>query len=98
MTNADAKPYLTPSEIAKELRVSQHKVLDWIHRAELRAVNVSNGTRPQYRVSQEALDTFLKSREVQPPLPRRMRPRQQMPEGGPIDPSLERNCLKQGKR
>jgi excisionase family DNA binding protein len=96
MTNADAKPYLTPAEIAKLLRVSQHKVLGWIHRAELQAVNVSNGTRPWYRVSQDALDSFTKSREVQPPTPRYMR-RQQTPERGPIDPILGEKLLKKGE-
>src|SRR5262245_40558605 len=34
--------YLTPPEVAKLLRVSQQKVLGWISRAELRAVNVGN--------------------------------------------------------
>jgi hypothetical protein len=34
--------FLTPPEIAKILRVKVDKVLDWIRRAELRAVNVGN--------------------------------------------------------
>jgi hypothetical protein len=42
------------------------------------------------------LDTFLKTREVQPPTPR---PRQkcQPPEGGPIDPVLGEALLKKKK-
>lgn len=92
------EPYLTPPEIAKLLRVSPEKVLGWIRGAELRAVNVGNGTRPRYRVSREALDSFLQAREVRPPPPRRVRRRrQQPPEGGPIDPVLGEQLLKKGK-
>jgi excisionase family DNA binding protein len=89
------EPYLTPPEIAKLLRVSPEKVLGWIRRAELRAVNVGNGTRPRYRVSREWLDAFLQVREVQPPAPRQVRrKREQRPEGGPIDPVLGEQLLK----
>jgi excisionase family DNA binding protein len=92
------KPYLTPSEIAKLLRVSNEKVLGWIRRAELKAVNVSNGVAlPRYRVSRESLDDFMKAREVPPPIPRsvrRGRRPDKPPEGGPIDPVLGEQLLK----
>lgn len=91
-------PYLTPPEIAKLLRVAPDKVHGWIRRAELRAINVGNGNRPRYRVSQESLDAFLQAREVQPPPPRQERRRpDQPPEGGPIDPGLGEQLLKSGQ-
>jgi len=39
------EPYLTPPEIAKLLRVSSEKVLGWIRKADLNAINVSEGDR-----------------------------------------------------
>lgn len=85
--------YLTPPEIAKRLRVSNGKVLGWIRRAELKAVNVGNGFRPRYRISPDGLASFLASREVQPPPPPARRKRR-MPEGGPLDPALGEELLK----
>jgi excisionase family DNA binding protein len=96
MNDNALKTYLTPPEIAKLLRVSPEKVLGWIRRGKLKAVNVSDGFRPRYRVSQEDLDAFLKVREVQPPSPRTHRKRQP-PEGGPIDPVLGEALHKKGQ-
>jgi excisionase family DNA binding protein len=92
-TDESRERYLTPPEVAKLLRVSQQKVLGWIPRAELRAVNVGNGMRPQYRVSREWLDMFLEAREVHPPsnLARRVR---RPSDGRPIDPVLGEQLLK----
>ncbi len=91
--------FLTPPEIAKTLRVSSEKVLGWIRKAELTAINVGNGTRPRYRVRREDLESFLKSREVRPPAPRARRTRQvqRQPEGGPIDPKLGEELAKKGQ-
>ena len=86
-------PYLTPPEIAKVLRVSHEKLLGWIRRGELTAVNVGNGNRPRFRISPESLDAFLRQREVQP-LPRVTPRRRQQPTGGPLDPSLGEALLK----
>lgn len=86
-------PYLTPPEIAKLLRVSHEKLIGWIRRGELAAVNVGNGTRPRFRISQESLDAFLRRREVQP-IPKAMPRRRQVPEGGPLDPSVGKALLK----
>ena len=93
------EPYLTPPEIAELLRVSSEKVLGWIRKAELKAVNVSEGFRPRYRIRREDLDLFLRSREVQPPAPRAPRERQKplTPEGSPIDPELGEKLLKKGQ-
>jgi excisionase family DNA binding protein len=90
------RPYVTPPDIAKLLRVSPEKVLGWIRRGELKAVNVGNGFRPRYRVSWDHLDAFLAAREVQPP-PERPRRKHQPPEGGPIDPALGEALLKKGQ-
>jgi excisionase family DNA binding protein len=53
------RPYLTPPAIARLLRVSPDKVLGWIRRGELRAVDVSDSLRPRYPVSPDDLDAFL---------------------------------------
>ena len=90
--------YLTPPKIAARLRVSPEKVLNWIRSAELRAVNVGNGTsRPRYRVNPDDFERFLSRREVQPPPPRVRRREARPPEGGPIDPELGKTLVKQGK-
>ena len=96
------KSYLTPPEIAKLLRVSSDKVLGWIRKAELTAINVGDGNRPRYRIRSEDLDSFLRSREVQPPAPRtrrnhRMDRASKPPEGGPIDPVLGKELAKKGQ-
>ena len=93
MRTDDITPFMTPPEVAKLLRVSPEKVLGWIRRAELKAINVSSSMRPRYRVSQESLDDFLEARAVQPPV-RHVRQNRQPPEGGPIDPVLGERLLK----
>jgi excisionase family DNA binding protein len=98
MTDSIEK-YLTPPEIAKLLRVSSEKVLGWIRKAELTAINVGEGSRPRFRIRREDLDSFLRSREVQPPEPRaaRVRRKPMPPEGGPIDPGLGKELAKKGQ-
>jgi len=86
----------------KPLRVIAYNIYalnGWIRKAELRAVNVGSGNqRPRFRVSRESLDEFLRSREVQPPVPiQRQRRRPEPPEGGPIDPVLGETLLKKGE-
>lgn len=62
--------FLTPPEVAKRLRVRRDKVLDWIRRGELRAINVSDGgKRPRYRITPTDLERFLRSREASPQSP-----------------------------
>lgn len=92
------EPFLTPSEVAKILKVSPETVIGWIRKAELRAVNVGSGTRrSRFRVSKESLDEFLRLREVQPPAPRQSRRRRTEPvEGGPIDPVEGKKLAKKG--
>jgi excisionase family DNA binding protein len=66
-----AQSYVTPAQVAADLGVNQSKVLVWIHRGELRAVNVAArlGGRPRWRIAEEALDQFLAARSAKPPAP-----------------------------
>ena len=61
-----ARRMLTPPQAAKELAVSPTKVLGWIRRGELAAIDLSTrrGGRPRYRISRDALDAFLGGRAV----------------------------------
>ena len=54
-----SKVFSTSREIAKLLRVSPEKVLGWIRRGQLKAINIGNGFRPQYRISPDALQAFF---------------------------------------
>lgn len=54
--------WLTVGEVAERLRVNDVTVRRWIQRGELIALNVG-GKRPEYRVRQSALDTFIAARE-----------------------------------
>ncbi|MHC4402141.1 MAG: helix-turn-helix domain-containing protein [Planctomycetota bacterium] len=58
--------YLTPPEIAQRLRVRRDTVYGWIRAGKLRAVNVSEGTRPNWRVDERDLERFLESRTTTP--------------------------------
>ena len=89
--------FLTPTDIARKLRVSSERVLGWIRRAELQAVNVGDVFRPKYRISPANLESFLKLREVQPPTSRSRRSSPRPPDGGPIDPALGEKLLKTGQ-
>lgn len=68
---------LTPPQVAKRLGVTHDKILVWIHRGEMRAVDVSTtrGGRPRYRVSEEDLEDFLDRRAVTPPPSKQRRSR-----------------------
>ena len=59
--------FMTPPTAASLLNVRVEKVLTWIHKGELRAINISDGKRrPRYRISPEALSAFVQSREIVP--------------------------------
>jgi excisionase family DNA binding protein len=57
---------LTPSEVAKKLRVSPAKVRAWIERGELTAFNVADriGGRPRWRITPEAFAERGRRREA----------------------------------
>ncbi len=74
-----ATVWLTPPAIAEELGIRQSKIATWIRSGELIAVDVSEtrGGRPRWRISREALDSFLLRRQSTPPAePIRRRRRQ----------------------
>jgi len=70
-------PYLTPPAVARRFAVDPSKVLTWIRRGELRAVNVAThtGGRPRYRISPADLAVFEAARAAgpQPKITRRRR-------------------------
>ncbi len=72
--------FLTPPQVAKRLGVGPDKIIGWLLAGELRGINVAAKTsgRPRYRISEEAVDDFLKKRSasVRPEIPRRRRRRQ----------------------
>jgi excisionase family DNA binding protein len=70
--------WLSPPLLAEQLGIEPAKVIGWIHRGELRAVNVAdkNGKRPRWRISPEALEEFLKPRTSTPPVKATRRKRQ----------------------
>lgn len=61
--------WITPPKFAEQLGIKPEKVIAWIRRGELKAVNVADrlGSRPRWRMSPEALSDFLRPRESQPP-------------------------------
>jgi excisionase family DNA binding protein len=69
----------TVNAVAERYAVTEHTVLAWIGRGELRAVNVGRrpgGKRPRWRVTPEALAAFEAARTPAPALPR---PRRRKP-------------------
>lgn len=70
--------YFTPPQFATSLGVSADTVLAWIRSGELEALNLAGSrcTRPRYRISQDAIDRFLRLRAVA------VQPRQQRRRNG----------------
>jgi hypothetical protein len=69
-------------DIAGRYSVAVDKVLDWIAKGELVAINVStnpNGKRPRWRVTQEELERFEQSRATKPPAPKPPKRRRRSP-------------------
>ena len=59
------KKYQSPPDVAKKLGVNPAKVLGWIERGELAAIDVTHnhGTgRPRWRITPEALADFEQTR------------------------------------
>ena len=60
-----ATDYISPPEVAKRYGVSTRKVIGWIDRGELVALNLAenpNGQRPRYRVRLADLEAFEQRR------------------------------------
>ena len=68
MLPVDKADFLTPPKIAKMLGVGMDKVLNWIRKGDLKAINTTAkpGGRPRYRIMPEDLETFKKCRMPQP--------------------------------
>ena len=55
-----SEPLLTTSEIAATLRVSRQTVTAWIRAGRLRAIAITVGARPTYRVRQADFQEFVR--------------------------------------
>jgi len=67
----------TPPTIARMLGCKPERVIGWIRAGALAAVNLSDGaSRPRFRIAPSALEVFLASRRVQPPVRTARRRRQ----------------------
>lgn len=66
---------LTPNDLARRYSIGIHKVLTWIAKGELRAVNVAADPRgrPQWSITAEDLAAFESRRLATPPLPKPQR-------------------------
>ncbi|PHQ31670.1 helix-turn-helix domain-containing protein [Rhodopirellula bahusiensis] len=73
------KRFYTPPEFAELLGIRSDKVLTWIHRGELVAINCAsdpNGERPRWRIPDDEAGKFLLRRRhkaSKPDAPRRKR-------------------------
>lgn len=58
----------TPPTLARLAGVANEKIIAFIASGELRAINLSEGTRPRWRVSDEDWQSFLARKSNQPPI------------------------------
>ena len=70
-----ASDFLTPPQVAEQLGTSPETVIGWIKSGQLNAANLATGDRPRYVITPDDLAEFLKSRQPQPPQPRKLKPR-----------------------
>lgn len=76
MSVAAPSRWLSPPQVAEQLGIDPEKVIAWIRRGELNAVNVAEniGGRPRYRIDPQELAAFLQRRSTSPaPKPVRRR-------------------------
>jgi Helix-turn-helix domain len=82
MPSASAPParWLSPPDVAAQLGIDPEKVIGWIRRGELNAVNVAAGHlggRPRFRINPDDLAEFLRRRStLSAPKPARTRRKQ----------------------
>jgi len=67
----DTKTLFTPPEIAEQLAVAPETVVGWIKSGQLKGSNLATAARPRYVVQPDDLSSFLKSRQPEPPQPRK---------------------------
>jgi hypothetical protein len=65
---SESQRYFSPPQIAEQYAIDPHKVVGWIRRGELKAIDVAThtGGRPRYRVSSESLAEFEAKRSANP--------------------------------
>jgi|GEM_PF-1468307 len=75
ITMPEARPTLSPTELAQHWGIKVDKVLNWISSGQLKAVNVASSLsgRPRYRIDAQAIAAFKAVRTPQAPEPRRRR-------------------------
>jgi excisionase family DNA binding protein len=69
---------LSVQDLTERYRVSEHTVLGWINRGELRAINVgrrAGAKKPRWRITEEALAAFELARTPTPLPPKARRRR-----------------------
>ncbi len=59
--------FSTPPTLARRAGVAREKIIAAINRGELRAINLSDGTRPRWRVAEEDWQAWLDSKSNQKP-------------------------------
>jgi excisionase family DNA binding protein len=68
--------YLTPADVAARLNITKvETVYAWIHSGALKAVNVSTGLRPTWRIAAGELDAFVERRQAVPAVRAERQPR-----------------------
>ena len=60
------RSYLTVRQFAERMQIGTDCVLTHIHSGRLRAVNVSTGKRPTWRIPLDAIVTFETAQSVRP--------------------------------
>ena len=64
-----SNPMLTTADVASRLSVGGDQVVSLIHAGRLRAVNVSTGRKPRWRIGPADLDVFLAAQSHRPAQP-----------------------------
>jgi excisionase family DNA binding protein len=57
---------ITPAQLAKRWGVDVKKVLGWIHSGKLRAIDVSNGSRPRFKIDEADIEDFDRRKTWRP--------------------------------
>ena len=63
--------FYTPPQLAKKYNIDPNRIRGFIEAGKLRAINLSNATRPRYRITEDDWDDFLNSCQTcpKPPAP-----------------------------
>ena len=72
--------YRTPPQRAEQVGVDAKKIIDEIRAGRMVAVDLATpgSKRPRYRISDEAFEDWLRSRQVRPPVKPQPRRRKQL--------------------